>query len=162
MPIYSFTKRCVTINATRCSCQSDQHPIFIPEEFQLQADESENSTVSRNPGGTQHHGQESEWKRGSGSLYARNMPGFQNISKGSLVNLSCDEVKWKSLSLQRIFPTQESNQGLLLCRQILYQLSYQERSSGAVSWWSNIKKHVFTVHIHNVLNLPIYPCNGED
>ena len=32
-----------------------------------------------------------------------------------------------SLSLlQRIFPTQESNQGLLHCRWILYQLSYQE------------------------------------
>ena len=31
-----------------------------------------------------------------------------------------------SLSLlQGIFPTQESNQGLLNCRQILYQLSYQ-------------------------------------
>ena len=27
--------------------------------------------------------------------------------------------------LQRIFPAQESNQGLLHCRQILYQLSYQ-------------------------------------
>ena len=27
--------------------------------------------------------------------------------------------------LQRIFPTQESNQGLLHCRQIHYQLSYQ-------------------------------------
>ena len=27
--------------------------------------------------------------------------------------------------LQRIFPTQESNWGLLNCRQILYQLSYQ-------------------------------------
>ena len=27
--------------------------------------------------------------------------------------------------LQQIFPTQESNQGLLCCRQILYQLSYQ-------------------------------------
>ena len=27
--------------------------------------------------------------------------------------------------LQWIFPTQESNQGLLHCRQILYQLSYQ-------------------------------------
>ena len=32
-----------------------------------------------------------------------------------------------SLSLlQQIFPTQELNQGLLHCRQILYQLSYQE------------------------------------
>ena len=28
--------------------------------------------------------------------------------------------------IQWIFPTQESNQGLLHCRQILYQLSYQE------------------------------------
>ena len=27
--------------------------------------------------------------------------------------------------LQRIFPTQESNRGLLHCRWILYQLSYQ-------------------------------------
>ena len=27
--------------------------------------------------------------------------------------------------LQQIFPTQESNRGLLQCRQILYQLSYQ-------------------------------------
>ena len=32
-----------------------------------------------------------------------------------------------SLSLlQRIFPTQESNLGLLHCKWILYQLSYQE------------------------------------
>ena len=29
------------------------------------------------------------------------------------------------LILQRIFPTQELNQGLLYCRQILYQLSYE-------------------------------------
>jgi len=28
--------------------------------------------------------------------------------------------------LQGIFPTQESNLGLLYCRQILYQLSYEE------------------------------------
>ena len=31
--------------------------------------------------------------------------------------------------LQGIFPTQESNQGLLHCRQILYQLSYQLKPS---------------------------------
>ena len=30
-----------------------------------------------------------------------------------------------SISLLQIFPTQESNQGLLHCRWILYQLSYQ-------------------------------------
>ena len=35
-----------------------------------------------------------------------------------------------SLSLlQRIFPTQESNWGLLYCRRILYQLSHQRRPS---------------------------------
>ena len=38
-----------------------------------------------------------------------------------------------SLSLlQQIFPTQESNQGLLHCRQILYQLSYQ--GSPNIKW----------------------------
>ena len=48
------------------------------------------------------------------------------------VNSLPAEPQWKpntvvgSLSLlQQIFPTQESNQGLLHCRQILYQLSYQ-------------------------------------
>ena len=40
----------------------------------------------------------------------------KNIGMGSL---SC---------LQRIFLTQESNQGLLHCRRILYQLSYQGSS----------------------------------
>ena len=35
-------------------------------------------------------------------------------------------LEWVRLSLlQQIFPTRESNQGLLLYRQILYQLSYQ-------------------------------------
>ena len=39
-----------------------------------------------------------------------------------------------SLSLlQRIFLTQESNQGLLHCRQIIYQLSSQESPVGGVS-----------------------------
>ena len=48
------------------------------------------------------------------------------------VNSLPAEPQWKpntvvgSMSLlQQIFPTQESNQGLLHCRQILYQLSYQ-------------------------------------
>ena len=40
-----------------------------------------------------------------------------------------------SLSLlQLIFPTQESNQGLLHCRQILYQLSYQGGPL-LLRWW---------------------------
>ena len=37
-------------------------------------------------------------------------------------------LEWVALSLlQGIFPTQESNRGLLHCRQILYQLSYEGR-----------------------------------
>ena len=48
------------------------------------------------------------------SLPANPQGKLKNTSMGSL-----------SL-LQRIFPTQELNQGLLHCRQILYQLSYQE------------------------------------
>ena len=37
-----------------------------------------------------------------------------------------EDTGMDSLSLlQRIFPAQESNWGLLHCRQILYQLSYQ-------------------------------------
>ena len=35
-------------------------------------------------------------------------------------------LEWVAFSLlQQIFPTHESNQGLLHCKQILYQLSYQ-------------------------------------
>ena len=41
-----------------------------------------------------------------------------------------------SLSLlQRIFPTQESNWGLLHCRRILYQLSYQGRTHSSILAW---------------------------
>ena len=40
-----------------------------------------------------------------------------------------------SLSLlQGIFPTQESNQGLLHCRRVLYQLSYQGSPEHAKPW----------------------------
>ena len=48
-----------------------------------------------------------------------------------------------SLSLlQGIFPTQESNQGPLLCRQILYQLSCQRSYPGRGVWsmWSSGQK----------------------
>ena len=55
-------------------------------------------------------------------LYSpQNSPG-QNIGVGSL-----------SL-LQGIFPTQESSQGFLHCRRILYQLSYQ---GSPLSHWTN-------------------------
>ena len=40
-----------------------------------------------------------------------------------------------SLSLlQGIFPSQESNWGLMHCRRILYQLSYQRRSKSSTPW----------------------------
>ena len=48
------------------------------------------------------------------SLPAEPLGNLKNTGAGSL-----------SL-LQRIFPTQESNRGLLHCRRILYQLRYQE------------------------------------
>ena len=38
--------------------------------------------------------------------------------------------------LQRILPTQESNPGLLLCRQILYQLSYE----GSPNYFLEVKR----------------------
>ena len=38
---------------------------------------------------------------------------------------SCNPMDCSLFLLQRIFPTQESNRGLLNCRWILYQLSYQ-------------------------------------
>ena len=40
--------------------------------------------------------------------------------------------------LQGIFPTQESNQGLLHCRMILYQLSYPQLPEGLVKtcYWA--------------------------
>ena len=46
-----------------------------------------------------------------------------------------------SLSLlQQIFLTQELNQGLLHCRQILYQLSYQESLHITTEWNISQKK----------------------
>ena len=85
------------------------HPIcqqkrFCEQELDIQASLkvkwSESRSVVSNS--LRPHGLCSPW----------NSPG-QNTGMGSL-----------SL-LQQIFPTQESNRGLLHCRQILYQLSYQ-------------------------------------
>ena len=64
--------------------------------------ESENKSRSFMSNSLQPHGLYSSW----------NSPG-QHTGVG---NIS---------PLQEIFPTQELNWGLLLCRQILYQLSYQ-------------------------------------
>ena len=48
--------------------------------------------------------------------------------------------------LQQIFPTQESNQGLLNCRQILYQLSYQGSFNNATT------KHGSNLDVHRQMN----------
>ena len=57
-----------------------------------------------------------------------------------------------SLSLlQGIFPTQESNQGLLNCRQILYQLRYQGSpwNNGLVqNWESTSRLYIVTLFIN--------------
>ena len=62
-----------------------------------------------------------------------------------------------SLSLlQRIFPTQESNQGLLNCRRILYQLSYQGRSLQVIrKLVKSIRKRDFPGH-PEVKNVPCH------
>ena len=47
------------------------------------------------------------------------------------VALQARILQWVAMpSLKGIFPTQKSNQGLLHCRQILYQLSYQGSPNG--------------------------------
>ena len=65
----------------------------------------------------------------SGSFQPRNQRGFPALQVDSLPTEPQGKPKnsgMGGLSLpQRIFPTQESNQGLLHCRWILYQLNYQ-------------------------------------
>ena len=61
--------------------------------------------------------------------------------------------------LQRIFPIQESNWGLLQCRWILYQLSYQGRSLQVIrKLVKSVRKRNFPGH-PEVNNLP---CNAGD
>ena len=73
-----------------------------------------------------------EWLNWTGLYSLWNSPG-QNTGVGSL-----------SL-LQAIFSTQRSNLGLLHCRQILYQLSYQESpNNGKYLTFHILKLHSFT------------------
>ena len=53
------------------------------------------------------------------------------------------------LLLQEIFPTQELNSRLLHCRQILYQLSYEE----SLSYYDKCR-HLFIQHPENIFQLP--------
>ena len=77
------------------------------------------------------------------------------------------EVDWEILSLlQTIFPTQESNRGLLHYRQILYQLSYQGswqmilvrtyKLSLSLSIYIYIYIHKYTYTFHTYIH--IYMC----
>ena len=74
----------------------------------------------------------------SRSFLPRNWTRVSCIAGGFFTNWAIREALDTgvgSLSLlQRMFPTPESNQGLLHCRQILYQLSYQESLLRVRTW----------------------------
>ena len=57
-------------------------------------------------------------------------------------------TEWVACPFSRFFPTQESNWGLLHCRQILYQLSYQGRPtrSSDISIFSRLRNHHTVFH----------------
>ena len=71
--------------------------------------------------------------------------------------------------LQRIFRTQESNWGLLPCRQILYQLSYQRSPKSlemaeipypvSSNWCSHFQEaYILACSVGSVLSNPLQPC----
>ena len=63
----------------------------------------------------------------------------------------------RSSLLQGIFSTQESNQGLLYCRWILYQLSYQ-RSSSDASIYCYLLKCKFSKEMDFALSAAVCPA----
>ena len=89
---------------------ASQHALIVTLLFFTTLSESESCSVVSDS--LRPHGLYSPW----------NSPG-QNTGVGSL-----------SL-LQGIFPIQESNQGLLHCRRILYQPSYQGSPSFRIDWF---------------------------
>ena len=93
--------------------------------------ESESRSVVSNP--LQPHGLYSPWSS----------PG-QNTEVGSL-----------SL-LQGVFPTQESNQGLLHCKEILYQLSHQG-SPGISVYITNLAYVTNLVRL--IISLLLFRCS---
>ena len=50
-------------------------------------------------------------------------------------------LEWGAYLLQQIFLTQESNEGLLHCRQVLYQLSYQRNAEVTQSCPTLLRPH---------------------
>ena len=106
-----ITQSCLTLRP---------HGLYSP--WIAQARILELGSLSPSPGDLPSPGIES----GSPALQADSLPAEppgkpKNTGVGSL-----------SL-LQQIFPTQASNQGLLLCRWILYQLSYEGSQHGNTS-----------------------------
>ena len=100
--------------------------LFLEEAFCLQANKSgivkeESESCSVMSFSLRLHGLYSPW----------NSPG-QNTGAGNLSHL------------QRIFPTQGSNPGLLHCRQILYQLSHQVVKDAA----RNLTNRASRIHQH--------------
>ena len=92
-------------------------------------------------------------------------PGIQSRSPALQANSLPSEPPGKSKNtgggnlslLQWIFPTQELNQGLLHCRQILYQLSYQESdTSFHVSTWLSDSAGVFD---QNFFQMFLWRCS---
>ena len=122
-----------------------------PREWTQSPASQLNSSPAEPPGKPKNTG---AYPSSSGSSWPRNRTGVSCIAGGFFTNWAIREApetekwKWKSLShvglcipmdytgqntgvsslsfLQGIFLTQESNRGLPHCRQILYQLSYQE------------------------------------
>ena len=67
------------------------------------------------------------------------------------------------LLLQGIFPTQESNPGLLLCRQILYHLSHLGSPKGSWNHDAHHKwgSHLWWLQFFSLQNLCWFPGFGE-
>ena len=88
-----------------------------------------------------------------GSSQPRDQTQVSHIAGGFFTSWAITEAQEHregSLSLlQQSFPTQELNWGLLHCRQILYQLSYQGSQSSLLLITSPEEKH----HDHSVINV---------
>ena len=79
-------------------------------------------------------------------------------------NYLCQNTGVGSLSLlQRIFPNQELNWGLLHCSQILYQLSYQGTPItllyGSEMSLLSIYSKEMKIYVHLYMNVLVHRCS---
>ena len=83
-----------------------------------------------------------------GSSQPRDWTGVSSIAGRSFISWTSWEPKNNGVCilslLQRIFPTQKSNRGLLHCRWILYQLTYQ---------FCFVNTFIFILHITHTNNI---------